>query len=64
MDYLQTIVSLIGSLGFPIVMTLLLWQYIKEEQTKTREVLTELRETITTLTQYVRERGKADDDKG
>lgn len=62
---IQAITSLIGSIGFPIVMVLLLWQYIRDEQTKTREILTELKETITSLTSIIKERGTGShDDKG
>ncbi len=59
---IQTITSFIGSVGFPIVMTILLWQYIRDEQAKTREVLTELKETITVLTLSLKERGQTLDD--
>lgn len=56
----QVITGLIGSVGFPIVMVLLLWQYIREEQAKTREVLNELRDTINAMTGVLKMRRKED----
>lgn len=41
--------SLIGSLGFPIFISVLLIYYIKEEQDKMRETLNELKTAITRL---------------
>lgn len=58
MEY-EAIVSLIGSVGFPIVMCLMLFNYIKVEQSATRELLQELKETILQLTTTIR--GKEDD---
>lgn len=58
MEY-EAIVSLIGSVGFPIVMCLMLFNYIKVEQSSTRELLQELKETIVQLTATIR--GKEDD---
>ena len=58
MEY-EAIVSLIGSVGFPIVMCLMLFNYIKVEQCSTRELLQELKETIVQLTATIR--GKEDD---
>ena len=58
MEY-EAIVSLIGSVGFPIVMCLMLFNYIKVEQSSTRELLQELKETIVQLTTTIR--GKEDD---
>ena len=62
-EMIQMFASLIGSLGFPIVMVFLLWQYIRDEQGKTREVLSELRDTITALQNIIGGR-RSDDDKG
>lgn len=59
MDF-QTITTLISGVGFPIVMVLLLWQYIREEQSKTRAVLEELKDTITALQAVIGGR-RADD---
>lgn len=58
MEY-EAIVSLIGSVGFPIVMCIMLFNYIKVEQSSTRELLQELKETIVQLTTTIR--GKEDD---
>lgn len=60
-EMIQMFSSLIGSLGFPIVMVFLLWQYIRDEQAKTREVLAELRDTITALQNIIGGRRKNDD---
>lgn len=59
MEY-EAIVSLIGSVGFPIVMCLMLFNYIKTEQSTTRELLQELKETIIQLTSTIR--GKENDE--
>lgn len=59
MDF-QTITTLISGVGFPIVMVLLLWQYIREEQAKTRAVLEELKDTITALQAVIG--GRREDD--
>lgn len=46
---IQAITTMIGSLGFPIVIALILIWYIKEEQDKMRETLGELKTAITRL---------------
>lgn len=43
------VLSGVGSVGFPIVMCIMLFWYIKDEQGKTREVLNKLENTIETL---------------
>lgn len=49
MEYLTEISQIIGTLGFPIAMCLLLFNYIKTEQSQTREVIEELKDTIQEL---------------
>lgn len=42
-----------GGIAFPIVMCILLFQYIKTEQEQTREILSELKQTIETLSNKI-----------
>lgn len=58
---IQAITTLIGSLGFPIVITLILIWYIKEEQDKMRETLGELRTAITRLIDRIDKLGEKND---
>lgn len=53
MEY-DAIASLIGSVGFPIFMCVMLFNYIKTEQSATREILQELNESIVQLTAIIR----------
>lgn len=48
------ILTCISTVGFPIVMTLLLWIYITKEQQNTREVLHELKTSVDMLAETVR----------
>lgn len=48
--------SLIGSVGFPIAMCLMMAFYIKGEQDKTREALTELTQAINLMTAEINRR--------
>lgn len=45
----QLIVSLIGSLGFPIVMCLMMFKYMEEEQKTHREESNSLRDAVNKL---------------
>lgn len=40
------IIQIISNFGFPVLMCLLLYYYIRNEQNKTNETLQELRQTI------------------
>ena len=42
----QEIIPIISNFGFPVLMCLLLFYYIKSEQKKTNETLQELKRTI------------------
>ena len=42
----QEILQIISNFGFPVLMCLLLFYYIKSEQKKTNETLQELKQTI------------------
>lgn len=42
----QEIIQIISNFGFPVLMCLLLFYYIKSEQKKTNETLQELKRTI------------------
>ena len=53
MEY-DAIASLIGSVGFPIFMCVMLFNYIKTEQSATREILQEFNESIVQLTAIIR----------
>lgn len=46
---MNAVTSLIGTLGFPIVMTLLLFFYVKEQNTLHDKEITSLKEAINDL---------------
>lgn len=48
------VMTCISTVGFPIVMTLLLWLYITKEQQNTREVLQELKASVDMLAETVK----------
>lgn len=56
---LASITSLIGSLGFPIVMCIYLVHFMETEQKEMRDTINELKLAITTLTNKI---GKDDKD--
>lgn len=58
MDY-SALGSLISSVGFPIVIAFVLIWYIKEEQDKMRETLTELKTAISRLIDRIDKIGDA-----
>lgn len=50
----SAVLSAIGSVGFPIVMCVMLFQYMKDESSQTREAIMELKSAITTLTERLK----------
>lgn len=48
-EYITAAMQLIGSLGFPIVMCILLYNHLSKEQEAHKEEITQLRECITDL---------------
>ena len=48
-DFLQSSVQLIGSLGFPIFMCILLYNHLEKEQEAHKEEISQLRECINEL---------------
>lgn len=48
------LITLIGSTGFPIVVTLILFKYINDTQSKTNECLSELKDAIKELALYIK----------
>lgn len=46
---LNTIMTLIGTVGFPIVMTILLWHQLTTTQEKTNEIVAKNTEAVNTL---------------
>lgn len=56
-----TITSLIGSIGFPIVMCLMMFNYMKDEEAKLTEAINELKNVITILTERIERIDKAND---
>lgn len=48
-DFLQSSVQLIGSLGFPIFMCILLYTHLEKEQEAHKEEISQLRECINEL---------------
>lgn len=55
---LQAISQICSSMGFPIVMCLLMFNYIKTEQKETRSIIQSLKESIDQLNNTVRERNE------
>ena len=43
---MQEIVQLISTVGFPIVFCLLMWKYVSDQTTQTREIITEFTATM------------------
>ena len=57
MDLTQ-ITTMCSSLGFPIVMCLLLFNYIKTEQKETRTMINLLKESVDHLVEALREKNE------
>lgn len=55
---IQAISTICSSMGFPIVMCLLMFNYIKTEQKDTREMITTLKDSVDKLTETIKERDK------
>lgn len=49
MDLMQSITAMIGSVGFPIVMCLMMYKYMTDVQKKTDETLSSLTNAISAL---------------
>lgn len=49
MDVMQAVTAMIGSVGFPIVMCLMMYKYMTEVQKKTDETLASLTNAISAL---------------
>ena len=49
MDVMQAITAMIGSVGFPIVMCLMMYKYMTDVQKKTDETLASLTNAISAL---------------
>lgn len=43
---MQEIVQLVSTVGFPIVFCFLMWKYVSEQTTQTREIITEFTATM------------------
>lgn len=55
---IQSISTICSSMGFPIVMCLLMFNYIKTEQKDTREMITTLKDSVDKLTETIKEKDK------
>lgn len=55
---LQAISTICSSMGFPIVMCLLMFNYIKTEQKDTREMINTLKESVDRLIETLKEKEK------
>ena len=53
---IETIISTIGSLGFPIVMCIILVKYMQEQMTEMREAINELKSAILVLTERLKDK--------
>ncbi len=53
MEVLDKIISYIGSVGFPAVMCLLLWYYIKDNNTATLSAINQLTDVVNELKIYI-----------
>lgn len=53
---IETIISTIGSLGFPIVMCIILVKYMQEQMTEMREAINELKGAILVLTERLKDK--------
>lgn len=53
---IQAISTICSSMGFPIVMCLLMFNYIKTEQKDTRDMITTLKESVDKLTETIKDR--------
>lgn len=49
MDVMQAVTAMIGSVGFPIVMCLMMYKYMTDVQKKTDETLASLTNAISAL---------------
>lgn len=58
---ISTITSLIGSIGFPIVMCVMMFNYMKDEESKLTDAINELKNVITILTERIERIDKKDD---
>lgn len=61
-EIVSTIFQYGGGVAFPIVMCLILFKYIKEEQAQTRDLITDLKSAIVELTYKVAQRYNLPDD--
>lgn len=61
-EILATVFQYGGGVAFPIVMCLILFKYIKEEQAQTRTLITDLKTAIVELTYKVAQRYQLPDD--
>ncbi len=55
----EAIISTIGSLGFPIVMCIILVKYMQEQMTEMREAINELKSAILVLTERFKDKEEA-----
>lgn len=55
---LQAISTICSSMGFPIVMCLLMFNYIKTEQKDTREMINTLKESVDRLVETLKDKDK------
>lgn len=53
---IQAVTTICSSIGFPIVMCLLLFSYIKTEQKETRDIINSLKQSVETLSDILKER--------
>lgn len=61
---INAVAQLVGSVGFPIAMCLLMAFYIKGEQDTTRQTLMELRSAIVQLTEEIKDLERARKEDG
>lgn len=55
---IQAISTICSSMGFPIVMCLLMFNYIKTEQKDTREMINTLKESVDRLIETLKDKEK------
>lgn len=55
---LQAISTICSSMGFPIVMCLLMFNYIKTEQKDTRDMINTLKESVDRLIETLKDKDK------
>lgn len=54
MEHLEIISQIISSMGFPIFVSIYLLMYQRKENEQTREILNELKNAITILTENIK----------